>query len=246
MNVLRVALRRIASNNGLIGWYGKRSTSSQVQSSTKEASSISEELPIYAACVLARAPLIKPQPEDWEIEYQTWAEGIRSRRLQEVPKSWQREKKSIADEEDGDEKTTQWKPEPRITQADQTGDTKSLMRLLDRYLYFVVKSRSGIWSFPTTQNQEGETIRQTGERALSECVVSADAFFIANWPIAHYKTTVKEHSRLEFYMKAQILSGTLELTPDSGYTDYVWISKSELGKYFADTKLEELMRKALV
>eukprot|EP00210_Caulerpa_lentillifera_P001088 g1049.t1 len=232
---------------GLTGVTGTRLISSQVQSTSNEAPSASDQLlPIHAASVVARAPLIKPLPEDWELEYQSWAEGIRSRKQQEVPKSWRREKRSVIDEEDGDQSALQWQPNPRTTQADKTGDVKSLMRLLDRYLYFVVKSRTGIWSFPSTLNNEGETIRQTGERALTECVVASDVFFIANWPIAHHKVENEGvDSRLEFYMKAQILSGKLELKPDSGYTDYVWISKSEMGDYFTDNKLEELMRKAL-
>lgn len=42
------------------------------------------------------------------------------------------------------------KPMPRVTEADKTGDVKSLNRALQRTLYLLVKGGKGGWTFPTT------------------------------------------------------------------------------------------------
>jgi large subunit ribosomal protein L46 len=41
------------------------------------------------------------------------------------------------------------RPMPRITEADNKGDERSLNRLLSRTLYLLVKTNEGQWSFPT-------------------------------------------------------------------------------------------------
>ena len=41
------------------------------------------------------------------------------------------------------------KPMPRVTEADISGDTRSLNRLLARTLYLVVRSSEGGWGFPS-------------------------------------------------------------------------------------------------
>jgi large subunit ribosomal protein L46 len=53
------------------------------------------------------------------------------------------------------------KPEPRETEADKTGDEKSLNRLLQRTLYLMVQDKSGNWRFPTTvlNSKEHESLR---------------------------------------------------------------------------------------
>jgi large subunit ribosomal protein L46 len=41
------------------------------------------------------------------------------------------------------------RPMPRVTEADNSGDQKSLNRLLSRTLYLLVKGKEGQWQFPT-------------------------------------------------------------------------------------------------
>ncbi len=208
------------------------------------------KLPIHGSCILARAPLLRPLPEDWEIEYQMWSQQVREQREQNLPQEWQRKKKLIEDEEEEEDtqqnEGAEWQELDRITQADKEGDTKSLMRFLDRYLYFIVKTRSGGWSFPATLHNAGETIRKTGERALAECIgPRTDVFFIANWPIAHYTFKEGARARTEFYMKAQLLSGQATLLPNSDFVDHAWIAKSEMDGYIDNIKLRGLLNRAL-
>ncbi|KCV73244.1 hypothetical protein H696_00785 [Fonticula alba] len=102
---------------------------------------------------------------------------------------WQRvienEKKSELDTS-----IEQWVPASRITEADETNDTTSVNRSLDKCLYFVVKNRkTGVWTFPafkynpdtdTTYDLKGQVSRfMTRSFAGSE----ASRFWVtSDWP----------------------------------------------------------------
>jgi large subunit ribosomal protein L46 len=52
------------------------------------------------------------------------------------------------------------RPMPRVTEADEKGDRKSLDRSLQRSLYLVVKNAAGRWSFPQTQLLPRESLHK--------------------------------------------------------------------------------------
>ena len=239
------SLSRLVLPPSRCGFFGNRrfASASNLEAPKENGTA---ELPIHGSCILARAPLLRPLLEDWEVEYQTWAQQVRQRREQNLPQEWQKKKKTAEEDEDTQQNEgAKWEEPDRITQADKDGDTKSLMRFLDRHLYFIVKTRSERWSFPSTLHSTGETIRKTGERALAECIgPEADVFFIANWPVAHYAFEGAE-ARTEFYMKAQLLSGQATLLPNSDFVDHAWIAKSEMDGYIEEAKLHELLNRAL-
>ena len=49
---------------------------------------------------------------------------------------------------------------PRITEADQKNDQRSLNRLLHRTLYLVVQNAKGDWTFPEDLNVARESLAQ--------------------------------------------------------------------------------------
>ena len=51
------------------------------------------------------------------------------------------------------------RPHPRLTEADRTGDQRSLSRLLQRTLYLLVQSNEGYWKFPSSPVEGRESIR---------------------------------------------------------------------------------------
>lgn len=51
------------------------------------------------------------------------------------------------------------RPAPRVTEADKSGDQKSLNRLLQRSLYLLVQTNEGKWKLPSSAVQEGENLR---------------------------------------------------------------------------------------
>jgi large subunit ribosomal protein L46 len=52
------------------------------------------------------------------------------------------------------------RPSPRVTEADQKGDTKSLNRKLDRTLYLLIKNKEGRWRFPEDRVYGRENLHQ--------------------------------------------------------------------------------------
>lgn len=59
------------------------------------------------------------------------------------------------------------RPFPRVTEADKTGDLKSLNRLLPSTLYLLVRSKQGFWKFPSSPVEVEETLRQVSLEAKS-------------------------------------------------------------------------------
>jgi large subunit ribosomal protein L46 len=51
------------------------------------------------------------------------------------------------------------RPPPRITEADEKNDQKSLDRLLQRTLYLLVQSKEGYWKFPSSPVGNDENLR---------------------------------------------------------------------------------------
>ncbi|KAK9803311.1 hypothetical protein WJX72_011878 [[Myrmecia] bisecta] len=124
--------------------------------------------PIYGACILERSPVIVPDEPAWENEYLTWREQLQQRYYKEYPPQFLAGKGAQQDEAEQDTRT-QFQPAPRITEADHNNDRKSLWRKLDQRLYLLVKERgAGSWRFPQQQHREGESIRQTIERAIGQ------------------------------------------------------------------------------
>ena len=52
------------------------------------------------------------------------------------------------------------RPHPRITQADEANDVRSLSRKLDRNLYLLVKNKDGRWRFPEDRVYGRENLHQ--------------------------------------------------------------------------------------
>ena len=129
-----------------------------------------------------------------------------------------------------------------ITEADLACDRKSIERMLDRHLLFVVqrKTHEGktTWALPQTPWQEGETLRQTVERLLKDHVTSADPVRIlgnAPWGVQtiKYPASVKQKTGIFgskiFFYKAQLLNGR-QYTP-SNSNDYQWLGRQELAQF---------------
>lgn len=68
--------------------------------------------------------------------------------------------------EDGTKKEEIQRPAPRVTEADKTGDERSLNRLLQRTLYLLVQSNEGYWSFPSSPVGLQENLRTVGLVAM--------------------------------------------------------------------------------
>lgn len=60
------------------------------------------------------------------------------------------------------------RPMPRVTDADETGDERSLERRLDRTLYLLVREAQGRWRFPASELVGKESLHQVCRTAVSK------------------------------------------------------------------------------
>ena len=89
----------------------------------------------------------------------------------------------------------QFEPAPTRTKADEENDLRSPQRELSRPLRLVVEMKwprgegdvEWVWDLPTTKWREGETLRETAERALREiCGDGLKVQVLGNAPFAMY------------------------------------------------------------
>merc|ERR1712107_362603 len=82
-------------------------------------------------------------------------------------------------------------PEERITEADKTNDMRSTKRKLNRPLRLLLKYKTGdreFWDLPQVVREEGETMRQTAERAVTQlCGSDMNFHVLGNAPLSFFK-----------------------------------------------------------
>lgn len=137
--------------------------------------------------------------------------------------------------------TMPFQPAPRITEADLNNDRRSLDRCLDKSLYLIVKRNrdDNAWQFPQGKWNEGETLRQTGERVGDRAVGKVNRWYISNSPIGHFcyaypeaiQKQRKQYGAKVFFYRNQLIAGNVKLETRL-YKDYAWITRGEVGEYF--------------
>ncbi|XP_077495087.1 mitochondrial ribosomal protein L46 [Amblyomma americanum] len=145
-------------------------------------------------------------------------------------------------EEEWFKKAQEFKPAPRLTEADAKGDMRTTQRFLDQPLLLVVNQQLGKghrWILPQAVHAKGETLRQTAERALTEvCGSALEAFYLGYAPAGyysyHYPTEFQKdgiQGAKVFFFKAQLRNGALsvgDLKKLKKADDFAWLSYKEL------------------
>ncbi|XP_022599983.1 39S ribosomal protein L46, mitochondrial isoform X1 [Seriola dumerili] len=143
------------------------------------------------------------------------------------------------DKEDSwEQKFRNFQPAPRV-RADVDKDLTSVERCLADSLVLLAEQQVGsakLWLLPQTQWQEGETLRQTAERALASLPAAGfKATFLSNAPCGVYKYKLPKAARTEgsvgtkvFFFKAILSDSGPPAAPTSSF---VWLKKSELQRY---------------
>ncbi|KAF2270049.1 hypothetical protein CC78DRAFT_485850 [Lojkania enalia] len=135
------------------------------------------------------------------------------------------------------------RPMPRVTEADKTGDVKSLNRLLQRTLYLLVKNKDGRWAFPEDRLIKKESLHNAAERILVQSGgANMNTWVVGNVPVGHHQhdflpetlkssPNPKELGLKTFFMKVRIMAGQCNLTNNKlGLTDFKWLAKEEVEK----------------
>jgi large subunit ribosomal protein L46 len=133
-----------------------------------------------------------------------------------------------------------FQPASRTTEADIQNDRKSTERCLDKSLYLIVKRNreTNSWQFPQGKWNEGETMRQTGERVGDRAVGKVNRWYISNAPIGHicyaYPPSIqqqrKQYGAKVFYYRCQLIAGNVKLETKL-YKDFAWVTRDEMGEY---------------
>ena len=125
--------------------------------------------PYFGNMIVERLPWVAPLPEPWEAEYQQWSDERRQKFLKKLPESLVNPKADFEERDAGEV----FDPAPRETEADKTGDQRTMHRKLDEFLFLVVQdAKSGEWGFPRREHADGETMREVARQAMEEAVES--------------------------------------------------------------------------
>ncbi|WVZ66482.1 hypothetical protein U9M48_015692 [Paspalum notatum var. saurae] len=136
-------------------------------------------------------------------------------------------------------------PAPRITEADETNDRKSLQRALDNKLCLLLYGDTygapdgkPVWHFPEKVYENEETMRSCAESALKSVIGELDnTYFVGNAPMAHMAVEQTESNVSlfkRFFFKSQVVGTTKYHIRKC--KDYAWVTKDELLEYFPENK----------
>ncbi|OBZ75207.1 54S ribosomal protein L17, mitochondrial [Grifola frondosa] len=242
--------------------------SSSASTSTPQPAPADPHLPkpiINAAVILNRAPLLTRTPTMFERAYYAYHARIQRALFNPFPSDFyfkqgslleakfvkeekerereafggpwvlkRKQKPESSSRADGDEE-----PMPRITEADRTGDVKSLDRMGERNLYLLLlgKDHTGkqTWRFPYGDLKEHELLHEAAERDLeAECGTMMDTWIVSRNPIGVYQPPLPADAAKKslaqthlFFYKAHILAG--QVRPDGkNITDFAWLTKQEI------------------
>ncbi|KAL9051109.1 MAG: hypothetical protein Q9162_006233 [Coniocarpon cinnabarinum] len=133
------------------------------------------------------------------------------------------------------------KPQDRLSEADQDGDTRSLNRLMTRALYFVVRNEDGRWTFPTSSLEGREWLRKGANRIIEQAGgMNMNTWLVGHVPIGHFvQDYYKPHEEKQedtiqlgqktFFMKGRIMAGQADLGANQlALTDFKWLTKEEI------------------
>lgn len=168
-----------------------------------------------------------------EPEYQM--EALLKDSIMVVPK-----KGEVIEEENIPAVDESMRPAPRVTEADEANDQKSLNRLLQRTLYLVVQDEKKNWGFPADLLVKRESLHQAAERILVQAAgVNMNTWVVGNAPIGHeehdHRQPIVDENGVRwlgaktFFMKARIMAGQADLSNSTfGLKDFKWLAKEEL------------------
>lgn len=141
--------------------------------------------PYIANMIVERIPFVVPELPQWEVEYKEWSFKRAERYRKELPEEF------VNPKTEGDDIETEhatFQAAPLETEADNSGDVRTIFRKMDQFLFLVVQDKStGEWGFPKRHHEEGETMREAAKKAMDECLGnSIETFLVGNAPLGHF------------------------------------------------------------
>nr|DAD23811.1 TPA_asm: hypothetical protein HUJ06_025274 [Nelumbo nucifera] len=174
---------------------------------------------IVAAVLFERLPVVIPKIDPVVYAFQEFSFRWRQKYRRKYPDE-------VLSKGKGDYQID-YVPAPRVTEADEKNDRRSLQRALDRRLYLLLYGSSygspagkPVWHFPEKVYENEETLRKCAESALKSVIGDlSKTYFVGNAPFAH--------------MVIQSTGDAPDL-PSFKCEDHVWVTKDELMEYFPE------------
>ncbi|XP_033115497.1 39S ribosomal protein L46, mitochondrial-like isoform X2 [Anneissia japonica] len=138
------------------------------------------------------------------------------------------------------------------TEADKIGDKSTSHRKLSENLILLIRKDVGkqkVWMLPHMEHVEGESLRQTAERAALQVGSGAKVTFFGNAPIGFYKYKFPKEVKVQtgaigakvFFFRAKVLQGQVSIHKEA-VDEHVWVSKEEMKDYLVPAYLESLLK----
>lgn len=206
-------------------------------------------------------PILDAQQRAKEAASQSGKKGARKAVKKAAPSQKQANNDSadevgseLAQEENYDytvEEMALFKPAPRETEADRTGNERTTQRRLAESLFLVVKKprTAHAWQFPQGgfEAADGDLLRATAERELHEECGPLQAHFYGHAPMFHYSYLFADDARSDcdgtkvfcfpaVYEGGDVVLDTAELE------DYAWLTKEELCERVAPSLADNARR----
>jgi len=166
----------------------------------------------------------------------------------------------IEETEETSLKRDDFKPAPRVTEADKNMDVKSLDRALSKRLYLIVKQKNThalgteefSWRFPEAavdSGEEGLKMREHAEMNIKNVCEDLDLHYVGNAPAgfinyvycADAKASTSAYGASLFFYRAQLLEGDTRkiLDENKNIQDYAWITAEEISNFVDNVEEDE-------
>lgn len=213
---------------------------------------------VQVAVVLERLPVVLPDKADWERDY----DNLRSYLDQfgrDYPESLMgkmeiEEMENLSDEAILEKYLPRgYTPAPRETEADASGEVKTLDRRLKTWVYLTVKDTTidgdaEQWQLPSVSLKDEESLLDASKRAIAEKVGSGmEIYYPSGCPMAvDLKIFTKEERAKHentfgvktFFMVVQYDEGKVS-ADDITVDDFAWLEKSEVVDRVKEERGEE-------
>ncbi|KAL3649577.1 hypothetical protein CASFOL_005980 [Castilleja foliolosa] len=192
---------------------------------------------IVAAVLFERLPVVIPKIDPVVYAFQEFSYRWRQQYRREYPEAFLKK----AEARGKGDYQIDFTPAPRITEADKSGDKKSLHRALDRRLFLLIYGAAHgsdgkpVWHFPEKAYESEKTLRKCAESALQSVIGDlSHTYFVGNAPMGHMNIQPSEDdsSLKRFFFKSQVIA-TNKFNIEK-CEDYVWVTKDELLEYFPE------------
>uniref|UniRef100_A0A182SXB7 Large ribosomal subunit protein mL46 n=1 Tax=Anopheles maculatus TaxID=74869 RepID=A0A182SXB7_9DIPT len=251
---------RLLVNRSLLNVTRLLSARTASTQATSAATQSEQKWDLYAGVLVERLPIVTKTLEPIEAKFKQMLEQIElekslksNHELRKETEKQQLEllkagkidldsealKQTAQDLEDAyNEEFARFKPAPRVTEADEKNDIRSLDRQLEETLVLLIEQKLGTKShylLPQGLHKKGESMRQTAERTLKEyCGDNLQVTFYGNAPVGFYKYKYPANAQTEatgakvFFFRSVLKEASGNI--GSSKVKYQWLSQEELKK----------------